>query len=181
MPASVAADFGKVVSEKAQEEAGYHETAGGLALLMVVVGVAFAGAMYFKNLLDPAEAKAQFPGVHRFLTHKWYFDEAYSALVVRPGLVIAGWCRAFDTYVIDGLINGVARWTVWTSVWSGKADRSIVDGLVNVLADVWYAVAAWLRTWQTGYIRSYILFLALGAVAIWLLLAALFGVGVGAP
>ena len=28
----------------------------------------------------------QFPGVHRFLLHKWYFDEVYSALLVRPSL-----------------------------------------------------------------------------------------------
>ena len=180
-PASVAADFGEVVSEEAQSSAGYHETAGGLALGMVLIGVVFAGAMYYKNLLDPADAKEQFPGVHRFLMHKWYFDEVYSALLVRPGLVIAGWCRAFDTYVIDGIVNGIGRWTVLTSVWSGKADRGIVDGLVNVMADAWYGIGGWLRTLQTGYIRSYILFLALGAVAIWLLLAALFGVGAGAP
>ncbi len=180
-PASVLADFGRVADEKAMEAAGYHETAGGLALLMVVLGVAFAGALYSKKLLDPAEGVEQFPGVHRFLSHKWYFDEFYSAAIVRPGLVIAGWARAFDTYVIDGLVNLIARLGIGTSRWSGRVDRGVVDGLVNVMADAWYGTGAWLRTLQTGYIRSYVLFLALAAVAIWVLLVALFGVAAGSP
>ncbi len=37
--------------------------------------------------------KEQFPAVHAFLTHKWYFDELYSAMVVRPALVVAHWFR----------------------------------------------------------------------------------------
>jgi NADH-quinone oxidoreductase subunit L len=179
-PASLDADFdARIVNEDRQLEAGYHETAGMLALLMVVIGFAFAGTLYYKKLLDPAEAKEQFPGVHRFLSHKWYFDEFYSAYLVRPAIVIAGWARAFDTYAIDGLVNGLARSGVFVSRWSGNADRGIVDGLVNLLANSWYAVGAWLRTLQTGYIRSYILFLALAAMAIWALLVSLFGVAVG--
>jgi NADH-quinone oxidoreductase subunit L len=182
MPAAVEADFDKkVVDEDYIKRAGYHETAGALALLMVVLGVSFAGAMYYKNLLDPADTKEQFPGVHRFLSHKWWFDEFYSAAIVRPGLVIAGWARAFDTYVIDGFIHLVARCGVGASRWSGNIDRGIVDGLVNVLANVWYGIGSWLRTFQTGYLRSYVLFLALAAIAIWFLLVSLWGVAVGGP
>jgi len=60
-------------------------------------------------------------------------------------------------------------------------DRGVVDGLANVIADSWYGVGAWLRTLQTGYLRSYILFLALAAIAIWFALVSLFGVAIGAP
>src|SRR5205085_3854349 len=123
----------------------------------------FAGALYYKRLLDPAEAKEQFPGVHRFLSHKWYFDELYSVLIVRPSLVVSWWARAFDTYVIDGVIHRVAQWIVLGSSWSGRIDRGIVDGLANLLGDTWYGVGGWLRTVQTGYIRSYVRFLALAA------------------
>jgi NADH-quinone oxidoreductase subunit L len=178
-PASVRADFGDVVDELRQQQAGYHTIAGGLALVMVVLGILFARALYSRHLLDPAEGKEQFPGIYRFLCHKWYFDELYSAAVVRPGLAIAGWARAFDTYVIDGLVNLTARLGVLASFWSGRADRGIVDGLVNVMADAWYAVGAWLRTLQTGYLRSYILFLALAAIAIWFLAVTLFRVSLG--
>ncbi len=90
-PAALAADFGNVADERVMEQAGYHQTAGNLALLMVVFGLAFAWALYYKNVLDPVDAKDQFLALHRVLTHKWYFDELYSALVVRPSMTIAGW------------------------------------------------------------------------------------------
>lgn len=145
---------------------------GYLALAVVLVGLAFALLMYYRRALDPADAKEQFPGVHRFLAHKWYFDELYSVLIVRPGLTVAHWCRAFDSTVIDGFVNFLGRFNVNVSAWSGRFDRGIVDGTVNLLADVAYAIGAWLRTWQTGFLRSYVLFLALAAIATGMLLYA---------
>ena len=60
------------------------------------------------RVLDPAEGAAQFPGIARFLTHKWYFDELYSALIVRPALVVSDWCKNIDTRCIDWLIDNSA-------------------------------------------------------------------------
>ncbi len=167
-PAAVSVDF-KNAEGFAHE---YHAIVGFLALGVVVIGLAFAAVLYFYGVLDPNEAKEQFPGVHRFLTCKWYFDEVYSALLVRPGVTIAHWCRKFDTNVIDGFLHLIARWNLFTSRWSGLFDKGIVDGLANLIADVSYAVGAWLRNVQTGYLRSYILFLALAAMAVWVLLYA---------
>jgi len=178
-PASLRADFGSIVDERAMMAHGYHNTAGLMALLMVIFGLAFAWVLYSKRLLDPADARDQFRGVYRFLTHKWYFDEVYSALLVRPALTVAGWARVFDTYVIDGFVNWLGRFSVQTARLSGSIDRGIVDGLVNVTGNALYATGAWMRTLQTGYLRSYILFLALAAMAIWFLLASLFGVAIG--
>ena len=53
----------------------------------------------------------------------------------------------------------------------GLIDHYVVDGLVNLTADAIYAVGARLRNIQTGYIRSYVLFLVLGAVAIFLVMS----------
>ena len=167
-PKTVAVDFAAAI------EAGHHNhlIVGFLALAVVGIGLAFASILYFYGVLDPNEAKEQFPGVHRFLISKWYFDEIYSALFVRPSLTIAHWCRNFDTYVIDGFVHLMARWNLLASYWSGRFDKGIIDGFVNVLADVSYAIGSWLRTVQTGYLRSYILFLALAAMGIWVLLYA---------
>ena len=137
----------------------------------VALTVVLAVVVYYFGYLDPAETQEQFPRVHRFLWHKWYFDELYSALIVRPGLVLATWARWFDAHVIDGIINFLGRFTVWLSKWDGKFDLGIVDGLVNLTANVVFAVGAWLRNVQTGYIRSYILFLAVAAVGIFAVLS----------
>ncbi|HJT78458.1 MAG TPA: NADH-quinone oxidoreductase subunit L, partial [Gemmataceae bacterium] len=185
-PNSVYADFGvQEAGESAyfaerfetSERYAAHEhgtLAGGLALGLMVLGLAFAWVIYYVRRLDPAEAKVQFAGVHEFLEHKWYFDEFYAWAVMRPALTVAGWCRAFDTYVIDGFVNGLAWVAVWVARWDGLFDARIVDGLVNVLARVCYAVAARVRTVQTGYLRNYVLFLVVAAVGIFLLLSWVF-------
>jgi NADH-quinone oxidoreductase subunit L len=180
-PASVVADFGTIVLPETTHH--LHHTAGNLALGIVALGLAFALVLYCFNVLDPAEAKEQFPGVHRFLMNKWYFDEVYSALLVRPSLTIAFWCRNFDTKVVDGLVNLVAKWNLVVSRLSGRFDKGIIDGLVNLVADVWYSIGTSLRSVQTGYLRSYVLFLVLAAVGIWLTLSFLLGGGPvsGAP
>jgi NADH-quinone oxidoreductase subunit L len=153
----------------------YHHVIGNIALGVVLLAFALAAAIYYFHLLDPADAKEQFPGVYNFLANKWYFDTAYSVLLVRPALAVAQWCRFFDTKVIDGAVDGTAKATVAVARGSGRFDRGIIDGLVNVLADACYSAGAWLRNVQTGYLRSYVLFLVLAAVGIWVVLSALLG------
>jgi NADH-quinone oxidoreductase subunit L len=145
---------------------GPHDLVGILALLSAGIGVILALIVYFYGYLDPADTKAQFPGVFSFLWHKWHFDELYRWMFVRPIMVIAGICRWFDAKVIEGLINGTGRATVRTSRDSGRFDLGIVDGLVNLMAKVVYGVGNWLRVFQTGLIRNYVLYLALAAVGI---------------
>jgi NADH-quinone oxidoreductase subunit L len=178
-PNSVLADFGGVAryGELFDEHGGvvgmahtHHETAGLLALGAALLGFVLAYLIYYRRVLDPAEAAEQMPGAHRFLTRKWLFDEVYSAIVVRPGLVVARWCRWFDTQVIDGIIDNLGRFTVWFSRREGWADLRIVDGLVNVVGRVCYRSGYLLRRVQTGYLRSYVLFLVLAAVGIWVIL-----------
>jgi len=146
-----------------------HAFVGNLTLVVVLMAFAFATLMYYKRLLDPEDAKEQFPAAHRFLWHKWYFDELYSAVLVRPALMAANFFRAIDTYVIDGAVNWLGGFTVRLAWGSGRIDRNVVDGLANLVADVCYGIGGRLRRVQTGYLRSYVLFLALAAVGIWLL------------
>jgi NADH-quinone oxidoreductase subunit L len=149
----------------------YHDLAGFLALGVVALGILFASLLYYNHVLDPAETKAQFPRVHAFLTHKWYFDELYSVMLVRPVLVVGRWCRAFDLGAIDGALHAVARATVRVARGSGSFDAGFVDWLVNLIADTTYAVGARLRGVQTGSLRNYILFLVLAAVGIFVALS----------
>src|SRR5262249_10912489 len=157
-------------TERYWADAG-HELAGGMALGMAFLAFLFAAAVYYYRLLDPAEAKGQVEWLHRFLAHKWYFDELYSAVLVRPAVVVADWCRAFDARVIDGFVDWLGRFTVHASKWEGWFDLGIIDGLANLTARVAYDVGGWFRSFQTGYLRSYVLFLVLAAVGIFALLS----------
>jgi NADH-quinone oxidoreductase subunit L len=177
-PNSVLADFGGMVRYgelfEGQSVHGmmlaHHDTAGMLALGAAALGFVLAWVLYYRKALDPAEAREQAATAHGFLSRKWYFDELYSAVVVRPALVVAGWCRWFDTVVIDGVLHFVARGAVWLSGRGGWVDLRVVDGIANLVGQVCWGLGGTFRRVQTGYLRSYVLFLVLAAVGIWLIL-----------
>jgi NADH-quinone oxidoreductase subunit L len=171
-PSAVEADFQPV--EHAAREfmdanphgLSLHEIAGLVALAMVGMGLVFATLVYYYRTLDAAETKEQFAPLHSFLGHKWYFDELYSVLLVRPALVVARWCSAVDLLGIDSALHAVASATKWLSWAEGKFDNGVIDGLVNLLANVTFRIGVALRQMQTGYLRSYVLFLVLAVIGI---------------
>lgn len=65
--------------------------------------------------LPDATAKA-FRPLYLFLLNKWYFDELYEFLFVRPAMWLgrALW-KGGDGAVIDGTIDGTARSVAWTT------------------------------------------------------------------
>ena len=77
--------------------------------IAMVLGFLVAFQFYIRNPSLPRRlAESQRP-LYLFLLNKWYFDELYDAIFVRP----AKWLGAFlwkrgDGNVIDGSINGVA-------------------------------------------------------------------------
>jgi NADH-quinone oxidoreductase subunit L len=148
-----------------------HETAGFIALVAVLFGLAMAVVFYWVRALDPAEVAHQFSGVYNFLRNKWYFDELYDVVFVRPALAVARFCRSFDSRVLDFLIDGTAQLTVWWSRMDGWFDFRFVDGAVNGVSDSVYATGNWLRRLQTGQLRQYVMFLAVGAVGLFALIS----------
>ncbi|MBV0892251.1 NADH-quinone oxidoreductase subunit L [Paracoccus sp. Z118] len=75
----------------------------------MLAGLGLAWVMYIRNPAVPARlAETQQP-LYRFLLNKWYFDEIYEWVFVRPTRWIGGllW-RGGDGRLIDGTINGVA-------------------------------------------------------------------------
>jgi NADH-quinone oxidoreductase subunit L len=149
----------------------YHTVAGMLALGLVVLGILFALLIYSYRVLDPAEAREQFPGIYALLVNKWYFDHIYSVLLVRPAMIVARAFRAFDLKGIDGVIHATARCTVGLSRISGVFDNGFIDYLVNLVGRTAYRLGTWTPGVQTGYLRSYVLFLVLAAIGLFGMLA----------
>ncbi len=145
-----------------------HEQAGVFALIVAFAGAILAYVVYGAKLVDPAEIKKQFVGVHRFLVEKWQFDEVYDAMFVRPALIVGRWMTLIDRNVLDAFLHWLARCTVKISVWNRWFDERAVDGMVQLLGDQTYAVGASSRGLQTGQLRRYVLtiLIAVGALAI---------------
>ncbi|MFZ4542034.1 MAG: NADH-quinone oxidoreductase subunit L [Rickettsiales bacterium] len=79
-------------------------------LIAGVSGISLAFLFYIRRPELPVMLKMRFTGLYQFLLNKWYFDELYDRIFVKPALALGGWLwRFFDTRIIDGLgPNGAA-------------------------------------------------------------------------
>ncbi|WP_309666339.1 NADH-quinone oxidoreductase subunit L [Tabrizicola sp.] len=75
----------------------------------MLIGFGLAWLFYIKRTDLPGRLAAQQRPLYLFLLNKWYFDEIYDFLIVRPAKWLGGFLwKQGDGAVIDGSINGVA-------------------------------------------------------------------------
>ncbi|KPQ08993.1 MAG: NADH-quinone oxidoreductase subunit L [Rhodobacteraceae bacterium HLUCCA09] len=77
--------------------------------LAMLLGLGLAYQMYIRRPEWPGQLARNQRHLYAFLLNKWYFDEIYDAIIVRPARGTAGvlWKRG-DGSIIDGAINGLA-------------------------------------------------------------------------
>ena len=109
---------------------------------IAIIGIGLAWAVYLRRPGVTLELRDRFSRVHDFLAHKWYFDELYDALLVRP---TATFGRIGRHVIESALVQGV-----------------IVGGATGVVR----AGTSLARAVQSGYIRSYALLLLMGMTAL---------------
>jgi len=119
-----------------------------LPLTVALIGIAIAYVLYIVDPRLPVRLASQFRALYLFLLNKWYFDELYDWLFVRPAMLIGdGLWKSGDGAVIDGL---------------GP------DGVAAVTSDL----ARQASRLQTGYLYHYAFAMMIGLVALvtWYLL-----------
>ncbi|MEW6050159.1 MAG: NADH-quinone oxidoreductase subunit L [Candidatus Zixiibacteriota bacterium] len=80
-----------------------------LSVLLVLGAIWLARYYYNRNLQAMTSLREKLAGVHTILLNKYYVDELYGAVIVRPlvyGSVFL-W-KIFDVLIIDGFMNGLA-------------------------------------------------------------------------
>jgi len=116
--------------------------------VVMAIGLVTAWYMYIRSPETPAALARQHSGLYRFLLNKWYFDELYDFLFVRPAKRLGTflWKRG-DGWLIDGF---------------GP------DGVARRVTDVTGRVVKW----QTGYIYHYAFAMVIGIAALvtWMML-----------
>ena len=105
------------------------------------LGLLTAWYYYIRRPDAPAAVVAQTRGLYAFLTHKWYFDELYDLLFVRPAFAVG---RLF-----------------WVRGDQGIIDRFGPDGISAAVA----ASSRAAKRFQTGYVYSYALVMLVGLAA----------------
>jgi NADH-quinone oxidoreductase subunit L len=113
-----------------------------LTVTIALIGFLTASGFYRKPTGKPESLAQSLKGVYNTLLNKYYVDELYAALVVKPLLWISRevlW-QQVDVRVIDGAVNGVAT-----------GATGIGDGV---------------RHTQSGNTRSYAVWVVIGALVI---------------
>ena len=164
--------FAPVFGEPVEAAAAAYSTGTELLFMLLSVGVAAAGfavayAMYYAKVLAP-ETFSEVAGgqLYRLVYNKYYVDELYEAVFVNGTLLLTRVSAAFDTYVIDGIVNGAAAVTRGVSWLNGLFDNYVIDGLVNRLADAVMGVGNRFRQLQTGSINGYLYVIVVGVVVV---------------
>ena len=105
-------------------------------LVFALGGIAVAYIMYIRNPLLPVRLAQSFGGLYRFLLNKWYFDELYDVIFVRPAFRLARllW-QVGDVTIIDGVPNGLAELTSRWLAGGGKNPDRFARGLCLRHAD----------------------------------------------
>jgi NADH-quinone oxidoreductase subunit L len=117
----------------------------GFAVLIAVAGIATAWKVCRPEALVPADQAVPETGwLPRALTRKWYVDELYAAVIVRP-------------------LEALSRTVLWRGIDQGLIDGVMVNGLGWKVPSAMGRLGAALHTGRVG---TYAWVLVLGAVAV---------------
>jgi len=117
-----------------------------VAVLVALEGWLIADKFYRRKPDRPAQYATALPVGYRLLANKYYVDEFYNAVIVKPLLAIS---KFFLDWVVDiGLLGGAA----W-----------LLGGIATIAGAI-------LQRWQSGNLRSYAAWLAAGAAVVLLFL-----------
>ncbi|WP_029057157.1 NADH-quinone oxidoreductase subunit L [Stappia stellulata] len=110
--------------------------------VMMLGGFAVAWMFYIRSPEIPRQLAERHDGLYRFLLNKWYFDELYDVIFVRP-----------------------AMW-IGRQLWK-KGDGVVIDGMGpdGVAARV-QNVTTWVVRLQTGYLYHYAFAMLIGVAAL---------------
>jgi NADH-quinone oxidoreductase subunit L len=129
-------------SESPEENKGLELELAGASVAMAILGFGLAYFFYLRRPELPDRIATNFKGVYRTLLNKYWVDEAYYATIVNP------------------IVNG-SRAVLWRVV-----DAGIIDGLVNGAGAASKGVSRVTRRMQSGSIRSYAGWVAVGAAGV---------------
>ena len=113
----------------------------GISVLVAVIGIVLAYVQYVARAQRPAEDDAQRSAPENLVYHKYYIDELYDTIIVKPVMALStGLYKFVENGIIDPIVNGVGRVTLA----GGRALRNV----------------------QTGSVETYLILMVIGIVLI---------------
>jgi len=100
-----------------------------ISLIIALLGVGLAYAVYIRTQPSAESIGRRFPALYTLFSRKYWMDELYERFFVVRVLVdgIFWFLHLFDTYIVDGIVNGIAGGTIG----GGRVIRRAQTGLLQ--------------------------------------------------
>jgi NADH-quinone oxidoreductase subunit L len=121
-----------VTAHAPHDESGSHKMVMIVSAAVALTGIVLAWLLYAgkRMAVEQLARAADILGLYRLSHGKFFFDEIYNLLIVRPLQAVAWLSYWFDRYVIDGLVNACGM----VPVLVGAVLRPLQNGLVPFYA-----------------------------------------------
>ncbi len=166
--------FQNFVGEMMVEERGGPELHSVIPLLTsIVVSLAglYLGWLVYRKVKagEPDPLQKALGPVHNWMKNKYYFDELYHLILIRPALWISETFsyKFVDRTIIDGILHGIAR----IGIWLGNAlrnwfDLPVVNGAGDAVSDGTRGLGGLMRGIQSGRVQQYMVAAILVAIVV---------------
>src|SRR6202050_4755018 len=111
------------------------EVSGGTewGLMGVSVVIALVGTLWAVSRFSKRPELGEPTGFGKVLANKWYVDEFYNAVIVKPIDLLAQFLVFFDKNIIDGIVNGVGSLVQYGSRQLRLLQSGLVGGYVLLM------------------------------------------------
>ncbi len=133
----------------------------GFSVMIAFLGAALAFHLY-KDAKNPLPAKLLqsdqklMRWAHRFVYNKYYIDEFYQLIFIKPVMGLQRLLNWVDARIIDALINLIGRAGKTVGFAAGAVDNKGVDGAVNATANTVFFTGIKILKLQSGRLRHYL-------------------------
>ncbi|MFN8420609.1 MAG: NADH-quinone oxidoreductase subunit L [Anaerolineae bacterium] len=167
--------FGNFVGRTLLEQPHHPEFNGWapiISLTVFTVGVVLGWLLYARRPIEYGQSDAV-EGIvgsrfYRVLQNKYYIDELYAMVLIRPFQWFADKVVGpiLDQGIIDGVLHAVARGATWFGELCREFNRVVIDGVGDGIPMAIADIARQLRALQTGRIQQYLLYTLIAAIVI---------------
>jgi NADH-quinone oxidoreductase subunit L len=136
-----------------------------LSVLVALIGILLAWQFYLDRPSVPERLAKNWGGLYSLLYNKYYVDQIYDAMFVNRAKDLGTTLGEFDLAIVDGVgVNGTGWLTRVSSIISMAWDSWVIDGLVNLAARMVWILSYPVRMLQSGRVSNYALLIVLGVL-----------------
>ena len=148
----------------------FHIVPVATSFIVALLGLWLGWLVYWRKPIkagEPDPMVAALGPLHPVLKNRYYLDEIYGQIFVKPSQWLAVQVIAFlDRGIIDAILHIIGRVFTWLGDLVKVLNLWLIDGVGDGIPIAIFVFGGWLRRMQTGRVQQYLLLVLAAAVVI---------------